>query len=211
MTCATDIVPGTFEAMEPEQFRAIEMVHKIGEKIAEEHPELAEWYRDLNRSFIAWEVARELLPNECEVSEEVAATAVTYAISLLLPKAERDELTRLRRSEIMKAKWDFNSPEWREHCKNAARIRYSLGIRVDVKAMLDARGRTAWTDEEKEAVLRAAVDSKYRLPTGGPNYEQIARDVNDRFHGGKPIRYENSCRSLVGYTRKMAKKRAQQG
>jgi hypothetical protein len=208
---ASTILPGTFYAMEPEMAAAMLMVHKHGARLAVEHPELADMYRNVETFFSARIICRDFLPEVAVISEAVAKTAITHAIGLLIPREEREAITRIRRSKQMEERWDFDSAEWREHCRKAAFARHAKGIKVDVQAMLNARGRTAWTVEEKEALFLAVDDLKYRVRTRGPDYRQIAHDLNDRFHEGKPIRYENSCRSLVGYTRKIAKKHSQSG
>lgn len=203
----TTLLAGTFFAMEPQAFAAMLMVQRLGEQLAEKHPELADLYRDTAQPFSSMELGKKLLGPESTISEGVTRHAVYYALKLLMPDSERAEITRIRRSDLMHARWDFDSPAWREHCKKAATIRHSRGIGVDVQAMLQGRGRLAWSIEEKIILLQLCADPAHWTPRMVPDHVKIAKTLNTIFHGGQTIRYENSCRSMIAdHRRKFRKK-----
>jgi hypothetical protein len=199
------IPPGTFFAMEPNQIAAMLHVERLGNQLATDHPELGTLYRDTTVAFSARELGQRLLPVEAAISVEVVEAAVSYAVRLLLPEAERRELTRMRRSIAMRDKWDFDSPEWREHCRQASVARHAKHG-VDVNAMLSARGLTAWTSEEKKFLWEVAHSDTYRSPNGHADYSKIAHEINRRFHGGKEIRYRISCSSMVADIKRKSKR-----
>ncbi|TSC63421.1 MAG: hypothetical protein G01um1014106_500 [Parcubacteria group bacterium Gr01-1014_106] len=197
--------PGTFwsnDEFTRDRVAAIQLVRKIGRMLAAEHPEVAELYRDTNEMLTCLDIARRILSDE-EVarSPDVASKAVVYALKLLIPEQERAQITHIRRGQHIRQRWDFTSEEFRAHCRAAAQKRHEK-CGVDVPAMLGGRGRTAWILEEKRALMELAASGAYVGVCGGPDYGHIAVLLNERFHQGHPVRYENSCTSMAAYLKR---------
>ena len=72
--------------------------------------------------------------------------------------------------------------------------------------MITARGRTRWSDHEKERALNLSENPDYQHKRGSyrgtPNYRLIARQLNIEEHDDKEIRYSNSVASLIRDTRR---------
>src|SRR5437773_561343 len=78
-----------------EQERAIFLARASGLKIAKEHPEIAEKYRD-GKTYE--DLASEYLPDI--TSKDVAASAIGYAIRELMTKEERESIDKARRERV---------------------------------------------------------------------------------------------------------------
>lgn len=80
------------------------------------------------------------------------------------------------------------------------RNRTEKDIQDNVRAMLDARGRIAWSELEKELLQKLLNDPSYQHQEGSnagrPNYELIALELNIIFHECEPVRYVSSVRSM---------------
>jgi len=71
--------------------------------------------------------------------------------------------------------------------------------------MLKGRGRTQWTDEEKQIVLEIMMqDPEYQKENGSLDYTKMAYDLNVLYHDRQNIRYKNSVKSFIAHT-KMSK------
>lgn len=200
-----ELIPeGTFFAdqdLTGEQFRAIELVKKIGAKLANDNPEIAGYYRDEKKMLSQLEIARMVIPEKAALYPEVAEKAVCNALSILISPEERNHLAKIRRQKSASINFD------RSHDVQSQRslIRHKLHG-VDVKAMLEARGRTAWTEEEKETAKSLVKDLVWLTTSGFPDFKKIALELNKIFHSQKEIRFENSVRSFInGLNRKKTK------
>ena len=199
------IPPGTFFSAEtPEQIAAMRRAIEFGDQIAEEHPEVADMYRDIENGLSNFEIGKILyqeLGRDPSMAEHLRV-AVGHAIRKLIPKSELLVITRRRRAIILRKNMGEEAEEFRKHQREAAQKRHELGIKVDVKAMIEGAGRTSWTDEEREMVLGQMInDPYYQLQEGQwkghQNYDLIAEELNDIYHDGRQIRYANSVASLV--------------
>ena len=205
-----DIIPaGVFYSdsdFTDSQIRAIQLVNKIGTRLAQEHPEIAELYRqggDFQRYI---DIATQYIPDS-EQYPEVASKAVGYAIRSLIPEEERKEISSSRNAQRLENFFGgFESENFIEHCKRAAQKRHEGDIGVDVNAMLEGRGRTPWSEEEKKYITELTQNPQYQHQTGSqtgrPNYELIALELNIQFHDCEEVRYANSVASLVRDTRR---------
>ncbi|MFC1721759.1 hypothetical protein ACFL0Z_02505 [Patescibacteria group bacterium] len=189
------------------QVRAIQLVEKIGTRLAKEHPEIVELYRSSGDFQRYIDIAFQYI-SEAEMYPGVASKAVGYAMRLLMSKEERRRLSNERHAQrIKKFFGGFDSKKFRDHCRAASKRRHELGIGVDVDALLKGRGRTRWSEEEKEYTLRLVQNPDYQHFRGRPNYELIALELNIMFHDCEEIRYTNSVASFIRHTRKMEKKK----
>jgi len=145
--------------------------------------------------------------NVTEQFPQVASRAVGYAIRKLIPQEELAVIRRERRAQRIKDFFDgFDSKQFREHCRNAANRRHGLGIGVDTDAMVTARGRTPWSDDEKQYAIDLSNNPDYQHQEG-PNkgrldYELIALELNIKYHDCNEVRYANSVASFIRDTRR---------
>lgn len=199
-----EIVPvGTFESeYTPEQVAAIRKVHEVGEQLAKAHPEIADRYRDLTYPSCYIDIACEFIPEWVEESPEIAKKAVGHAIRSLIPPTEQAELTAQHKAwKLEERLGGFGSEEHREHQRKASRARHDQGIPVDVEAMLRARGRVAWSDEERRMVLDVMLgDKDYQTKRNALDFKKMANALNSMYHNGEAVRYENSVRSFIAHT-----------
>lgn len=190
---------------EQHQVAAIKVVHKLGEQIAAAYPELANWYRDLEKPFTAREVAELLIPEECTISLPAAVAAIHHAVRLLVPVDDREIIRHIRQSERSTDFMLGMTEEQRSALSTrATQARIDRLIPIDVTAMLTARGMKIWTRQEDELLFQLIHDPMYRKnpPRGGRDYEKIAQTLNDQFHNGQPVRHGNSCVSRVSETKR---------
>jgi hypothetical protein len=190
---AVTLPEGSFHAnLDGDQIRALELVRKLGERLVSENPEIADYYRDRQHIRTHLDIAKMVIPDVAEMFPEVAKKSVGYALRKLVPLVERMEILHMRKQLAAAKNFDHSSEVQRQK----SLIRHKLHG-VDVNAMLEARGRTPWTADEKEVTRSLAEDASYLTPGGAPDYNRIAQTLNDRFHGGKVVRYENSVASFI--------------
>lgn len=204
-----DIIPeGTFcSELTAHQIRAIQLIKKIGNRLASEHPEIADLYRRGENFHTYIKIAESYL-DEVEQFPQVASRAVGYAVRKLLPQDELAEIRRQRRTKHLEDLFDgFDSEKFRAHCRNAAKQRHTLDTGVDTDAMVSARGRTPWSDDEKQHALVLSNSPDYQHKEGSgkgwPDYELIALALNIIYHGCSEIRYANSVSSFIRDTRRI--------
>jgi len=192
--------------LDPIQLAAIHRAIAWGEELAEHHPEVAELYRTTELSY--WEIAQSILPPEAlAISAQVATKAVGYAVRSLIPEEEQREITKRRRAAaLLQKSGGLGTQAHRDHQIAANRRRHQLHG-VDVGAMIRGRGRTPWTEDERNSVMALTRDPQFQHKKGAPNYQAITFAINELFHQGDEVRYPNSVGSLVRDVRR-AKKRA---
>lgn len=174
------------------QLNAIKLIKALGDQLAAEKPEIADYYRDRTKLLSQLDIARICLPEEAAKYPGVTKKAVGYALRKLIPPKECRELARIRYQKAANNNFD-RSPEIQSH---RATIRHQIHG-VDVHAMLEGRGRIAWSTEEKELTKALALDSNYLTPKNAPDTHKIATELNQRFHSGKNIRFANSVGSFL--------------
>ncbi|MEK6818764.1 MAG: hypothetical protein AABY10_02415, partial [Nanoarchaeota archaeon] len=94
------IIPaGTFYAEDPiseSQVRAIALVHKLGEELAQNNPEIADIYRNKEKNLTAGGIA-EMYLSDYDAYPNVCRNAVSYALRKLMPKEELSKIAHERR------------------------------------------------------------------------------------------------------------------
>lgn len=201
----TDFIPpGTFYAegndkLTRERILAIQLVEEIGSKLASEHPEIAELYKDPSLRLI--DIAYQIFPKEyVDQFPEVYNKAVGYAIRQLNTTEEQSELTSQHRRHIATLNFNLDSVEFITQCKEAAKKRHELHG-VDTEAMIRGRGREPWSLPEKALVSDLVINPNFQHQggsiKGSPDYKKIADELNRLFHDGQEIRTGNSVGSLV--------------
>lgn len=198
------IPPGTFYAngddkLTDDRIRAIQLVEKIGNELAVEHPEIAQLYEDPTIRLI--DIAYKVFPKEdVDQYPEVYKRAVGLAIRQINPANEQAELTRRHRQLIAESNFDLNSPKFIAQCRAAAKRRHELHG-VDTDAMVRGRGREPWSLAEKALVNDLIISPDFQHQSGSikgtPNYEKIADELNRLFQNKQKIRTSNSVGSLV--------------
>jgi hypothetical protein len=203
-----DIIPyGTFNSeLTEEQVRALELIRKIGEILVHNNPEIAELYRKGEEFATYLQIAKAYVP-DAEEFPGVASRAVGFAIRKLIPREELDRITKQRSAENLEEIFGgFNTECFKAHCVKAARKRHELDIGVDVAAMIRGRGRTPWSEEEKQCALGLSQSSEYQHTEGSiagtPNYALIAAKLNSLYHDCSRVRYANSVASFIRDTRR---------
>ena len=150
------IIPaGTFYAEDPiseSQVRAIALVHKLGEELAQNNPEIADIYRNKEKNLTAGGIA-EMYLSDYDAYPNVCRNAVSYALRKLMPKEELSKIAHERRVRSIEDLFGgFDTKKFTEHCREAARIRHQT-VGVDAAAMTRGRGFVPWTSEERQYVL----------------------------------------------------------
>lgn len=203
-TLVYDQIPvGTFYAggdLTPEQAATINHLERIGISLVGGQSDLlCELARDVDLRYK--DIAEILIPNELEQFPEIAEKAVGFAIRQVIPDDELGELTHRRRSLRLKERiLAMGDVAFLEHQRIASVKSWENRDRPDVDAMLEGRGRTAWSEEEKEMLQSLLENPEYQYRDGShkgrPNYELIALELNISFHDCDGIRYSNSVRSM---------------
>ncbi len=210
-----DRIPqGRFCALDDpkDQRRAtVRWIIELGTQLAEEHPEIASFYRDTENVHTYLDIAHQYIPTIAEQYPAAASKAIGHAMRTLIPEEEQRELTALKRSQTLEDTiGDRNSEEWRQACSEASRRRHELH-EVDTDAMILARGRTPWTEEEKLYALELSMNTSYQHQTGQhkgrPHYALIASALNITYHNGDEIRYINSVASFIKDMRRKEKQK----
>lgn len=187
------------------QHAAMEMAQRIGHKLAQEHPEIADIYRGSlrkkNSEILRYiDLAREYLSMERFINPVTARQAVGYAIRELLSDDEIREIRRFRRTKQLENMFGgFDSEVFRNHCRRAAAIRVQNGDlhNIDIDKLTKARGFVPWSGEERKYAI-------YCLDRG-LSYNQIVSELNARFHQGKEIRNPKSLYDMARYDSKRKK------
>ena len=203
---ATKVPEGTYQAAEtPEQIVAMKLTQKIGSRLAQEHPEIADLYRQGGNFARCIDIAREYFPEDPESHMEVCKKAVTYALGLLMPEAERAKIRKERKLTRMETwfKGGFEGEAFREHCRKARMIKEIKGIRTDMKLLIEGRGQIPWTEEERSALLNLIKNPDFQWKWGIPNFGLIAEEINKRFHDRKEVRTQ---KSVGNYNRDLTRK-----
>lgn len=206
--CDGKVPQGTFFAdLTDEQLRAISLQEELGRELQDDYPEIVDLYRDLDHFRTLDEIGRAYL-DEIH-SPEVRRHAVAYAIKGLISSAELSDLQlKRRRMSLANQFGSFESEAFRDHCRAAA-IKRNLEASTDVEAMIRGRGRTPWSDEERDFLFRLVANPEYQLQSGQhmgkPNYELIALELNIRFHSSEEVRFTKSVGNYVRDMRRQGK------
>lgn len=202
---SADFIPaGTFYAegndeLTRERILAIQLVEKIGNQLAAEHPEIVELYK--NPSLRLIDIAYQFFPKEyVDQFPEVCNKAVGYAIRQLNSAEEQAELTRQHRQHIATLNFNLGSAEFIAQCKEAAKKRHEMQG-INTEAMIRGRGREPWSLSEKALVNDLVINPNFQHQSGSikgsPDHKKIADELNRLFHNGQEIRTSNSVGSLV--------------
>ena len=202
------VPPGVFSSdYTPEQRAAIAGVHRLGEALAQLYPEIADLYRDLTNPRTYLQIAQQYLPDIAEKNPIFAARVVGCAMRQLIPPREQAELTAVHRAMALHRQiGEIGSQRYSDHQRAASKMRHKTGS-IDTEAMVRARGRTPWTNEEKKVVLDILLSDKvYQHHNGTPDYKKIAEVLNEIYHNGAEVRYANSVMSFVAHERMKKRK-----
>lgn len=194
--------------------------NEIGAELAEQHPEIAEHYRDVERLPTQSDIARLFLPETFTQSPRFAATIVGKALRLLIPDDERKRLVKERTSKLFRTgqaqlalarRSSMTDEDFREHQRNAALARHKKSPTIE--AMIKARGQVPWGKHEKILVYDILInDPDYQVQQGRqkglPNYQKLADEVNMLFHEGEEVRTAKLVSSMVRDERRKRKNTA---
>src|ERR1035437_3268519 len=144
-------------------------------------------------------IARELLPKNFAAFPGSATAAIRYVVHEDVPQEERDTRNKENMATfLMEAIHGLGSEKYRKHQSEASKARHALGIPVNTIGVIQGRGRTPWTDFERETVQMAATVPAFQYKKGrhigSPNYAMIAGIINDNIHGGEIIRTTSSIK-----------------
>jgi hypothetical protein len=183
---------------------AVIIAAQLGRRIRQEHPEVADMYRRLI-SF-AKIIQRLRLIEDHGVSEHIARNAVVYALqgyqwgcgaeSYEGLIADPDELRRIISGYRRKT-----GRELRRQKKGIFGLTAEERSEVARKAA-QASGWTVYTKRERECALRLCADSRFCYTSGRlegkPKLELVAKELNRRFHQGRPVRDRYSVNFVRG-------------
>jgi hypothetical protein len=178
-----------------DQIRAIAFAKDVGKLIAENHPLIADDYK--NGKTQEEIVSNYDLVRENNITEKIAITAVRYALNELLQKKE---LQRLEYEHQQKGGIETvvnggakkgGQSSYEQHVGVHAlshQEKVSAGREGGLKGGCEgvlAKGLTPWLPEEKECFLDLCTNPSYLygsgLHLGQPNYNQIADELEDKF------------------------------
>lgn len=151
------------------QVTAIRVSHRIGQQLIEDHPEIADMYRN---GALQEELARRFIPDEVERGMSVARTAVGVALHHLIPEIEMAGLLKGRKvttgsssgkKTIERKRGLFGLDE-----KRLAEIK-----RLGGQATRDRKvGIHGYTEEEKSEAVKKGLLTKGLVPF---SHEELAR------------------------------------
>ncbi len=196
---------GEYQAsLSPEQVAALQLSREIAEKLIIEHPEVAELYE---QGLSHMEIAELIIPNSVRKYPEVAKKAVGYAVRRILSPEKQEKLTRdHRRRTLSDAIGDRMSPENREIWRGAQATRTRI-YGAATTAMIEGRGETPWSDDEKNTLRELLQDENYKKGNGSPDYANIAQCLNNSYHNGEIVRREKSVGNYVRDLRRRENKK----
>lgn len=142
------------------------------------------------------------------VSPRIAVTSVSYAITLLISKAQREELRIAHQQEGAEKRYRLYGPSFtKDDCQRGAKNLYqSLTKKEKRKKAIDAiiaQGKKPWDRKEIKAFKKMHPNPKYWVEKGTnaglPDMVRLATELNRRFHHGQQVR---TNRALSTYVRR---------
>jgi hypothetical protein len=181
------------------QVTAIKLGRRLGERIAAEHPRVADEYR-AGQSYA--EIAA-TIPGLVEAarSPRIAAGAVGFAVRELIGIDElRRLMTQHRRATLARTSGGFGTEEGRDFSSRAGRRNVELHG-IDTDRMTRAKGCEPWSATERATALQLLADPAYRHARGSgrgwPDYARIAEALNREYHGGRAVRSVPSVKCML--------------
>lgn len=186
------------EYLSSRQQAALARSRKLGQALAAATPVIAEFYR---AGATTYQLAEKYLPQQMEISRGIAMNAVRYALQQLLSPEELRELGRIHESNggITGGNSTFRGrkgihAQTLEERLGAARNGYQKGLGrcsntvlsyARLKGLL-VQGKIPYSEEEKQALIQLAADSRYQYPAGSnkagrPAYFRIQEELFQRF------------------------------
>ena len=200
--------PSSSEGYARNRVLGIMLAREIGEELTGTNPEVADLYRETDLDYL--KIAQQVIPDVAIDFPGVAAKAVGNAVRSLVPREEHIEIVAKKRANSMKALIASEGDEkYIDHQRAASKRRHELyGANVD--AMISARGRTRWSDKEKDLAVALSKHSEFQSTDihhqGEANHVDIALVLNNLFHDGNDIRHANSVRNTVNVLKASANK-----
>jgi len=200
----TNVPQGAYFAdLSDEQIRAIGLGRRIGKGLAKENPEIAELYRNLDNFQTLNQIAESYVSSRHSL--EVARHAIAYALRILIPEGELRELQAARDRRALEIQvGGFDSEQARERAYAAWKKRQEI-YGAPLEALIRGRGQTPWTKDERNLLYALLHDTTYRKPTGGPDYELIALELNIQLHDSEEVRTEKTVGNYYRDLRRKAR------
>lgn len=181
-----------FADLTEEQIIAFKHINRLKELLIKNHPNICDLYEE---GFSYLEIATLLIPEETENFPYVCQKAVGLAIREINPPEIQAEITQEhRRRNLEELIGDRNSPENLRIWRIAQQTRTKLHGAA-VKEMVEARGQTLWSIEEKTLFFELVKNPNFLKENKAINYELIAQTLNERFHNSKEVRTEKSLKN----------------
>ena len=169
----------------------IKLEKREGEKLAEQHPEIADLYKgppeDPNQGLTYEELAGRFIP---ESNESIGAGIVKYAMRCLL---SREEL--LEYKNIHKARRFSHEARSKGAANQSLESKSAAGHEGARK-----RGCILWKIGELSDVLNRMGNPDYQTYRGSDN-TRISEELNQKHHGGKEVRNNKSVGKMVSKIR----------
>lgn len=166
------------------------LIRRKSEELSQTSPiKVIAYFHDTSRTLAA--AASELVPEAHSIHPRIAARIVSAAAKLLMdPNEYRKSVTARRQSDGRKTPMKLTS-----------------GGELLNKA-IGARGKVPWSNEERTLFLSLLDKAEYLHPKnsthpGKPNFDAIAKTLNETFHNNKEVR---SAYSLPAIRRGFLKK-----
>ena len=194
------------EKLTPPRYFAWQKSVEIGTRLANDHPEIRERYEN---GITLERIAEEFdVENSYNTSKRVAITSVDYALTLLMPEHQREQLRVLHHQAGAIKRYElYGSSFTKEDCQRGANNLYQRLTKKEkrersLKAIL-AKGKTPWNKAEIKSFKRMYSGNKYLIQSGQnyglPDMKRIVVELNYRFHNGELIR---TNKALSTYARK---------
>jgi hypothetical protein len=142
------------------------------------------------------------LPANFKAFPDSATAAIRYVVHEEVPQEERDTRNKQNMATfLMEAMYGLGPKGYRKHQSEASKARHAIGIPVNTIGVIQGRGRTLWTDFERETVQMAAMVPAFQYKKGrhigSPNYAMIADIINDNIHSGDLVRTTSSIKRFL--------------
>jgi len=188
----SELKPWTLCSLEPEQYSAMKKVEELWKILADKEKEKLVKLRD--KLLTNAQIAEKLIPDVYSKYPWVAASAVSYALWLILWEDDRNEKTLTVISSLWKA--PENVERLKEIAKNWIPARVEKYWEVEVfkqrsmwwKKSVELQWKKVLSEEEKEFIIKLCEDEKYRDKFWKIKRSAIADEVNKKFWNWENVR-----------------------
>lgn len=143
-------------------------------------------------------LANKYLPEEVARHSNVSKNAISRAFNMNFDKKEIKEISKEKRKvQLQKRFGGFDSKDFSKHSSRAAKSKWQNGGNYNTKGIVEGYGKVPWSDKEKKIALKNYMDDRFAKNSGSPDYEKIAKSINNKVHRGEEVRTNKSISSYI--------------